>query len=60
MRKLLFLLLLALPALAQRQQITVAADGSGDYRTVQAAFDAVPDNNTTWLTINIKPGSTLR
>ena len=57
MRKLLFFLLLALPALAQRQQLTVAADGSGDYRTVQAAFDAVPDGNATWLTIRIKPGT---
>ncbi|MGI4870944.1 MAG: pectinesterase family protein [Janthinobacterium lividum] len=55
--KLILLLLLALPALAQRQQLTVAQDGSGDYRTVQAAFDAVPDNNATWLTINIKPGT---
>jgi len=49
-------LLLALPTLAQRQQLTVAADGSGDFKTVQAAFDAVPEGNTTPITITIKKG----
>ena len=34
----------------------VAKDGSGDYTTVQAAFDAVPDNYTGKWTIYIKPG----
>lgn len=42
---------------AQSRRVVVAADGSGDYRTVQAAFDAVPDGNTSWLTIAIKPGT---
>ncbi|NML63711.1 pectin esterase [Hymenobacter sp. RP-2-7] len=57
--KLLFLSLLFLPfaALAQRRQLTVAADGSGNYRTVQAAFEAVPDGNAEWLTIRVKPGT---
>nr|GFD02619.1 hypothetical protein [Tanacetum cinerariifolium] len=50
-------LLATLPALAQRQQLTVAADGSGDFRTVQAAFDAVPAGNTTPITILIKKGT---
>ncbi|MFY1595137.1 pectinesterase family protein [Micromonospora sp. WMMD737] len=36
---------------------TVAADGTGRYRTVQAAIDAVPTNNTQRVTITIKPGS---
>ncbi|MFE0591569.1 pectinesterase family protein [Micromonospora echinospora] len=36
---------------------TVAADGSGQYRTVQAAIDAVPTNNTQRVTITIKPGT---
>ncbi|HST83749.1 MAG TPA: pectinesterase family protein [Kineosporiaceae bacterium] len=36
---------------------TVAADGSGTYRTVQAAVDAVPANNTSRVTITIKPGT---
>jgi len=36
---------------------TVAADGSGNYKTVQAAIDAVPTNNSSWYTINIKAGT---
>ncbi|MEV6299726.1 pectinesterase family protein [Actinoplanes sp. NPDC051861] len=36
---------------------TVASDGTGQYRTVQAAIDAVPANNTTRRTITIKPGT---
>ncbi len=36
---------------------TVASDGSGTYRTVQAAIDAVPANNTTRRTITIKAGT---
>ena len=36
---------------------TVAADGTGKYRTVQAAIDAVPANNTHAVTITIKPGT---
>ncbi|MFI2710928.1 pectinesterase family protein [Micromonospora sp. NPDC018662] len=36
---------------------TVAADGSGSYRTVQEAVDAVPANNTTRRVITIKPGT---
>ncbi|MDW3847522.1 pectinesterase family protein [Micromonospora sp. BRA006-A] len=36
---------------------TVAADGSGTYRTVQEAVDAVPANNTTRRVITIKPGT---
>lgn len=50
-----------LPDLAARIRapehiITVAADGTGDYRTVQAALDAVPLNNIKAVTINIKRG----
>ena len=36
--------------------ITVAADGSGDFTTVQAAVAAVPDNNADRTTIRIRPG----
>jgi pectin methylesterase-like acyl-CoA thioesterase len=36
---------------------TVAADGTGRYRTVQAAVDAVPGGNTGRVTITIKPGT---
>lgn len=34
----------------------VAADGSGDFVTVQAAVDAVPAGNTERLVIAVKPG----
>ncbi len=36
---------------------TVASDGTGQYRTVQAAIDAVPANNTTRRVITIKAGT---
>ncbi|MGW0809016.1 pectinesterase family protein [Nonomuraea sp. NPDC002799] len=36
---------------------TVAADGSGVYRTVQAAIDAVPTGNASRVTITIAPGT---
>ncbi|SEG87871.1 pectinesterase [Nonomuraea solani] len=36
---------------------TVAADGSGTYRTVQAAVDAVPAGNASRVTITIAPGT---
>ena len=36
--------------------ITVAADGSGDYRTMQEAVDAAPDKSATRTLITIKPG----
>jgi pectinesterase len=37
--------------------ITVAPDGSGNFRTVQAALDAIPLNNTQPTTIFIKKGA---
>ena len=36
--------------------VTVAADGSGDVRTVQEAVDKVPQNNRHRFVIRIKPG----
>lgn len=39
------------------QKATVAADGSGTYRTVQAAIDAVPAGNRAPVTITIKSGT---
>ncbi|TDN38157.1 pectin esterase [Hymenobacter sp. UV11] len=51
------LLLAATTAWGQAHRVVVAPDGSGDYRTVQAAFDAVPASNADWLTIVIKPGT---
>ncbi|MET9391698.1 pectinesterase family protein [Streptomyces sp. NPDC006624] len=37
--------------------LTVAQDGSGQYRTVQAAVDAVPANNPSRVVIAVKPGT---
>ncbi|MDB5236393.1 MAG: Pectinesterase [Hymenobacter sp.] len=56
-RFLLFALLLAsFAGFAQSTQVVVAQDGSGNYRTVQAALDAVPLNNRTPTTIFIRKG----
>ncbi|GIE99304.1 pectinesterase family protein [Paractinoplanes rishiriensis] len=52
----------AAPAAAapgRRPFAVVAADGSGDFATVQAAVDAVPAGNTERLTIAIRPGTYL-
>lgn len=60
MKKLLLSLLVTvfcnLVLFAQKKQVTVAGDGSGDYRTVQAAFDAVPLNNKKEVVIFVKNG----
>lgn len=37
-------------------RIVVAADGSGEFKTVQQAVDHVPENNTQRVVIQIKPG----
>lgn len=47
--------LFCLQLLAERR-IVVAQDGSGNYTTLQAAFDAVPLNNNKPLTIFVKKG----
>jgi pectinesterase len=39
-----------------RAHVVVAADGSGDYSSVQSAVDAVPAGNAVRYTIAIKPG----
>lgn len=41
---------------ANPADLVVAADGSGDFCTVQGAIDSVPGNNTTPTTINIHDG----
>ena len=43
--------------LAQKQRITVAQDGSGDFTTVQAALTTVPANNGNRILIYIKKGT---
>ncbi len=37
--------------------ITVAADGSGDFTTLQGAFDFIPVNNTQRVVITLKKGT---
>ena len=45
------------PAAAAAASITVAADGSGDYVSVQAAIDSVAADNGVPVTITIRPGT---
>ncbi|MHC5257316.1 pectinesterase family protein [Streptomyces sp. UC4497] len=42
---------------AAASTLTVAADGSAQYKTVQAAVDAVPANNTARVDIKVAPGT---
>ena len=42
---------------AEHAPIVVAQDGSGQFGTVQAALDAIPDGNTEERVIIIKPGT---
>jgi pectin methylesterase-like acyl-CoA thioesterase len=37
--------------------LTVAADGTGDFNTVQGAIDFVPAGNTQRVTITVRPGT---
>ncbi|MBD2757445.1 pectinesterase family protein [Spirosoma validum] len=48
--------LLSLTVLAQKQRVRVAQDGSGDYKTVQAALNTIPANNKSRIVIYIKKG----
>jgi pectinesterase len=42
---------------AQPKRITVAQDGSGDFKTIQAAVDAMPVHSQTRLLIFVKAGT---
>ncbi|GAA4495444.1 hypothetical protein GCM10023172_07170 [Hymenobacter ginsengisoli] len=53
---LVLFLLLACSARLLAYNLTVAQDGSGDYRTIQAAVAAVPDGRTAVFTVYIKDG----
>jgi pectin methylesterase-like acyl-CoA thioesterase len=44
------------PPSADAARVVVAADGSGDFSTVQGAIDFVPDNNPKRVTIFIRNG----
>jgi pectinesterase len=52
----LLLLLAGTTGLAGPKEYTVAADGSGDFRTLQAAVAAVPDDNPNRIVFHIRPG----
>jgi pectinesterase len=57
MKNISFIIAVVLTIFASGQErIVVAADGSGNYKTVQAALDAVPKNNKQSLTIYIRNG----
>src|SRR5262249_43041335 len=45
------------PSSKGARTITVATDGSGEFKSLQSAIDAVSDNNTDRTTIHIKPGT---
>ena len=51
-----FFLLLAVFCFSQKNKITVAQDGSGDFTSVQAALDAVPEGNNSPFIIFIRNG----
>jgi pectate lyase len=46
----------AQPAFFWRDEVVVAADGAGDFSTVEAAIAAAPPGRTRPLTIRIRPG----
>lgn len=50
-------LVMVLSTASAKNKIVVAQDGSGDYRTVQAAINAVPDHSDKTITIFIKNGT---
>ncbi len=47
---------LAAAAPVAAKDLVVAADGSGDFKTVQEAIAAIPDKNTEIVLVHIKPG----
>ena len=52
----LFMIFLSGPVSAQEFAFVVAKDGSGDFQTIQEAFDAVPDFRKNETRILLKPG----
>ena len=53
----LFLTVAIQAGFAQKPDVTVAADGTGTFKTVQEAVNKVPENNTKRFVIAIKPGT---
>ena len=48
--------LINIVATGQNKMITVAADGSGNFTTIQAAFNSIPISNKKLITLFIKKG----
>lgn len=42
--------------IATNNTILVDINGEGDYRSIQEAIDAVPENNSKWVIIHIRKG----
>ncbi len=59
MRRSLLLAAILLSSIATcfARDVRVAADGTGDFTTVQAAVDSIPENNTQRVVIAIKNGT---
>lgn len=58
MKKIYSVILTLLPMLlCAQQKLVVAADGSGDYKTIQGALNSLPDSSATTRTIYIKKGT---
>jgi len=56
MRFLLLILIVVSISAHSQKKIVVAQDGTGNYKTVQAALDAVPDGSNKIITIFIRKG----
>ncbi|HUZ58134.1 MAG TPA: pectinesterase family protein [Hanamia sp.] len=59
MKKVILLFALTFGFIASKSQskIIVAQDGSGNFSTVQAAFNSIPENNKSAVTVFIKNGT---
>jgi len=53
----LLLVFTARVSYGQKIDVTVAADGSGNVKTIQEAIDKVPENNSKRFVIAIRPGT---
>lgn len=57
LRSLAILCVFLVSLLCAARDIRVAADSSGDFKTVQAAIDSVPDNNSERVVVSIANGT---